>query len=187
MVTQFFALGAAAGAAAERYGLPLPSASTVRGALKPNDANIDAQALSLAKTALINEEGRRNDVYLDSRGYATVGIGHLVLPQDNLKLGDRISNAQVEAFFAKDIATAFAAARTQAKEIDKYNPEMIARLTSVNFQLGTGWRTKFPNTWSLIKNGKIDAAIRNLLASKWYQQTPNRVIAFINTLNNQYA
>jgi GH24 family phage-related lysozyme (muramidase) len=47
-------------------------------------------------------EGRRNDVYLDSRGIPTVGIGHKVLPEDNLKVGDVISDAQVEAFYVKD-------------------------------------------------------------------------------------
>lgn len=180
-------IGAAAGALAERYGVPLPNASMIRGQFVNNPQAIEAAAFTRAKQILLAEEGVRNSVYIDSRGFPTVGIGHKVLPTDNLKVGDTISNAKVNQFFAQDIAKAFSAAKSQAREINKYTPEMIARLTSVNFQLGTGWRYKFPNTWALIKQGKIDAARRNLISSAWYRQTPNRVIAFVNTLQNQYA
>ena len=44
-------------------------------------------------------EGRRNDVYLDTLNKPTVGIGHLVVPGDNLEVGDVITDAQVSAFF----------------------------------------------------------------------------------------
>ncbi len=33
-------------------------------------------------------EGKRLDVYRDSRKKLTVGIGHLIVPADKLKLGD---------------------------------------------------------------------------------------------------
>jgi len=38
-------------------------------------------------------EGRRNDVYLDTLNKPTVGIGHLVVAGDNLKIGDVIADA----------------------------------------------------------------------------------------------
>ena len=44
-------------------------------------------------------EGRRNDVYLDTLGKPTVGIGHLVVAADNLKVGDVISDARVSDLF----------------------------------------------------------------------------------------
>lgn len=180
-------LGVAAGAAAERYGLTLPGISVVRGAMQDRDSNIEQQAFNKARAYLIQEEGRRNTVYLDSLGKPTVGIGHLVVPSDNLKVGDTISNARVDQFFAKDIDKAFKAAIEQAVELNRYNVDMIARLTSVNFQLGTGWRRKFPNTWSLLKSGRKDSAIRALQKSDWMKQTPNRVLAFINTINTQFS
>ena len=37
------------------------------------------------------DEGERLDVYNDHLDQPTVGIGHLVLPTDNLALGDNIS------------------------------------------------------------------------------------------------
>lgn len=187
MVAAYLGLGILAGAAAERYGLPLPSFNAVKGSLVETDAQIEFNAFALAKSELVSEEGRRSDAYLDSRGILTVGIGHKVLSSDNIKLGQVITDARIDDLFSQDLAPAFSAAKSQAREINKYNAEMIARLTSVNFQLGTYWRTKFPNTWSLIKNGKIQQAINNLYDSAWYQQTPNRVIAFASTLQNQFA
>jgi GH24 family phage-related lysozyme (muramidase) len=181
------AVGAGIGAVAERYGLPVPNINMVRGQFVNNAQNIDAQAFELAKREIIYHEGNRTTVYRDSLGIPTVGIGHKVLPQDNLKVGDSISTARVNQFFAADIAKAFDAAKSQARELNKYNPQMIASLTSVNFQLGTGWRSKFPNTWSLIKSGNTQAAINNLVKSAWYRQTPNRVTSFVNTLRTQYA
>ena len=152
-----------------------------------NNQQIESQAFTKAQQYLIAEEGIRTTVYKDSLGFLTVGIGHKVVPADNLKLGDTISSARVNAFFNKDIAGAFKAAVSQSKDLGKYNVDMIARLTSVNFQLGTGWRYKFANTWAYLQNGQVQQAINNLVKSAWYKQTPNRVIAFINTLQNQYA
>ena len=41
---------------------------------------------------IAEREGRRNDVYKDSLGKLTVGIGHLVVPSDHLNFGERISD-----------------------------------------------------------------------------------------------
>ncbi|MDX1939665.1 MAG: glycoside hydrolase family protein [Saprospiraceae bacterium] len=181
-------LGLGLGALSERYTWPFfPNYRDVVTMTTGTDEDIETRALARAKAILIAEEGRRNDVYRDTRGFLTVGIGHKVIPADNLVYGQTISNERIDSLFATDIARAFTAAVSQAKEIGRYNVDMVARLTSVNFQLGTAWRTKFPNTWTLIKNGNINQAIQNLINSAWYQQTPTRVANFISTLQSQYA
>lgn len=63
---------------------------------------------------LRDREGCRYDVYLDQLKKPTVGIGHLVTPGDKLKVGDRIDDSQVSAFFKKDSAKALSASRSQA-------------------------------------------------------------------------
>jgi len=64
-----------------------------------------AQAERLRKT-LIKDEGQRLKVYEDSEGHLTVGVGHKVLPADNLKLGDTITQEQSDAFFEGDMVNA---------------------------------------------------------------------------------
>lgn len=54
-------------------------------------------------TFLRQNEGRALKVYLDDCGIPTCGVGHVVLPQDGLKLGDAITEAQSDAFEAHDV------------------------------------------------------------------------------------
>jgi lysozyme len=51
-------------------------------------------------------EGERLTAYRDSAGKLTVGIGHLVRPQDNLKSGDKITKAESLAFLLADVSEA---------------------------------------------------------------------------------
>lgn len=127
-------------------------------------------------------EGRRNDVYLDSLGKATVGIGHLVLPGDNLNVGDRVADAQVDALFRQDGAAAMKAARAQAQEAGITDSAFIPYLASVNFQLGTEWTATFPRTWRMIVDGHYEDAAKALDGTIWARQTPVRVQDFQQAL-----
>lgn len=120
-------------------------------------------------------EGYSNRVYADSLGKPTVGIGHLVLPEDNLKLGDVISDERVMEFWHKDSAGAFGAAMKQAESAGICDPCFVAALASVNYQMGTGWRKKFPTIWALIEAGRYDEAADRLEGTLWNRQTPVRV------------
>lgn len=44
--------------------------------------------------------------YLDDRGHPTVGMGHLIHPDDNIKVGQKISKERAEAFARADLADA---------------------------------------------------------------------------------
>ncbi len=127
-------------------------------------------------------EGCRTTVYADSRGLPTVGIGHLVVPADDLRLGDVISEDRVNALFADDSRDALAAAWAQAGQAGITSDAFIPYLASVNFQLGTGWTQKFPNTWKMIVDGQYDAAATALDGTLWQQQTPVRVQDFQQAL-----
>lgn len=131
---------------------------------------------------IAEREGRRNDVYRDSLGKLTVGIGHLVVANDNLKFGDRISDDQVTSLFEKDSAPAMRAARAQALEASITDSAFIPYLASVNFQLGVRWTDTFPHTWNMIVDGKYADAAEALEGTLWAKQTPVRVKDFQNAL-----
>lgn len=169
--------------------LAMLAAGAAYGVSSMGNNSIDDRAFQEARSLLIAREGRRNDIYKDSLGKLTGGIGHLLTPNElaYYKLGDRVTDEQIEQWFQDDIAKAFAAAKQQALELQKYTPGMIAALTSVNFQLGTGWRSKFSNTWARIKSGKIQEAIVALNSSSWAKQTPTRVADFKAALQREFA
>ena len=130
---------------------------------------------------LESREGKRYDVYLDSVGKPTVGIGHLVLPGDNLKVGDRVTEEQIAIWFDKDIQTAKNKAIVQCQELDIHNEEILNIFISANYQLGD-FKKVFNTTFDLIKNKKYAKAILNIAISKWMQQTPIRAGDMISAI-----
>lgn len=130
---------------------------------------------------LESREGKRYDVYLDSVGKPTVGIGHLVLKEDNLKVGDRVTEAQIAIWFNKDIQTAKNKAIVQCQELDIHNEEILNIFISANYQLGD-FKKVFNTTFDLIKNKKYAKAILNIAISKWMQQTPIRAGDMISAI-----
>jgi GH24 family phage-related lysozyme (muramidase) len=134
------------------------------------------------RNLMILREGRVDRVYPDSRGLPTVGIGHLVVPADNLSLGDPVSPRQIDDFFHADAATALDAAWAQAGEAGITSVAFIPGLASVNFQLGDNWTQKFPNTWTMIVNGRYADAAHALDGTLWQKQTPVRVADFQHAL-----
>lgn len=129
-------------------------------------------------------EGFRNKVYLDTLGNPTGGWGHLILKSDNMKVGDLIPLTLAEKWLEEDVRKAYEAALEQAAELGlSEDLKLVVVLTSVNYQLGVKWRSKFPNTWGCIKGKNYSQAIENLLNSAWFDQTPVRVRDLIKELD----
>lgn len=136
---------------------------------------------------LILREGVRNVVYKDSLGKPTGGVGHLILPSDNLSVGDTISTDTVERWLKEDSETAFQAALKQAKEIGIETDDFIIALTSVNFQLGSGWVRKFKTSYPNLVKGNWKKAIVGFKGSLWNKQTPVRVKDFVEAIERAFA
>ena len=124
----------------------------------------------------------RRDVYLDSRGLPTVGIGHLEQPGDNLRVGQVVPDERIDAFFQADGSRALQRARDQAARAGISDPAFLPRLAAVNYQLGDKWPHKFPKTWGMIQSGDYAAAADELYNSNWVKQTPRRVASFRDAL-----
>ena len=110
-------------------------------------------------------------------------------PDDNLKVGEQIDDARIDAFFQQDAASAMTAAKAHAAEAGIAHGDFLPALASVNFQLGDGWRNKFPAAWQKIKDGDytgaaIDVALNGngTGPSIWKAQTPDRVQDFQSAL-----
>jgi lysozyme len=130
-------------------------------------------------------EGRREKSYLDSLGKPTGGIGHLLSKEEQALYpeGTAIPKEVVDAWFTEDIAEAQAAAAEQGAQVPGSTPEFEEALVSMNFQLGTGWTSKFPTAWANMKAGDFIGAAHELeftsegsgVQSDWMKQTPVRV------------
>jgi GH24 family phage-related lysozyme (muramidase) len=134
------------------------------------------------ETLMRAREGEVLNVYADTKGIPTCGIGHKVLPADNLELGDIITQAQCDAFFAVDGDAAWEAAVAQARQAGITDPAFLPWLASVNFQLGTRWNLAFPNTWGHIVAGDYETAATMVGESEWAEETPQRTEDFQQAL-----
>lgn len=87
--------------------------------------------------AMKEEEGIRYTVYRDVAGYPTVGIGHLVLPEDNLRVGDTISEERAMRFLEKDLKKAEDGVRRLVGDLPINQNEFDA-LVDLVFNVGEG-------------------------------------------------
>jgi GH24 family phage-related lysozyme (muramidase) len=131
---------------------------------------------------LMVREGFRLTVYKDTLGIPTVGVGHVVKPEDGLTVGETVTKERAYAFLQRDAENAFNAASSQLNELGLTDSNFLVALSSVNFQLGTSWFKKFPKTWALIKSKQYKEAAFEAAKSNWAKQTPIRVKDFQEAL-----
>lgn len=125
-------------------------------------------------------EGFRTHVYKDSLGNLTVGVGHLLTPEELevYKEGDKWEG-DLETQFRKDAAHAYAAGKQQARMIGLLsNKDLIETLGHVCFQLGSQWNKIHKKTWGFLLEKKFIHAAVEAEDSLWYKQTPIRVKDF---------
>ncbi|MBX7457181.1 lysozyme [Qipengyuania sp. 1NDH17] len=127
---------------------PTTSAHPTTKVVEQEDIRKPAHLLKASeqfKQALIEEEGVRYTVYRDVAGYPTVGVGHLIRPADNLRVGDRISDEQVLDFLEQDLKTAERGVAKLVGDLPLYQHEFDALLDLVyNVGLGNVSEKKSP-------------------------------------------
>ncbi|MEX0343126.1 MAG: lysozyme [Erythrobacter sp.] len=115
------------------------------------------------KQALIEEEGVRYTVYRDVAGYPTVGVGHLVEPEDDLRVGDRVSERRVLAFLEADLAEAERGVRELVGDLPLFQHEFDALLDLVyNVGIGNVSPDKSPRLNAAIDAADYDAIVDEL-------------------------
>lgn len=131
--------------------------------------------ITTLKEQLTREEGERLVVYLDSLGILTVGIGHKVLPRDNLKLGDRITPEREHALFEADVAE-------HSRELLHVLPwaqalDVVRRdvLLDLCFNMGLPRLLKFYHMLAYMQDGDWKQAAAALKDSAAYHQEPKRI------------
>jgi lysozyme len=129
---------------------------------------------------LERDEGICLEVYKDSLGYKTVGIGHLIEDDDprwlrNLQVGDKITLAQAEELFEEDLEIATEHAEEIFGTSWIFFPD-IAREVFINmlFNLGRDNFLEFENTIQAAHQLDWAKVAVEMLDSKWANQVGDR-------------
>ena len=142
---------------------PVAAASVMVSAEDERQSAAFLRASDEFKQALIEEEGVRYTVYRDVAGYPTVGVGHLVLPSDNLRVGDRISDQQVLDFLEQDLKVAERGVRILVGDLPLYQHEFDALVDLVyNVGLGNVSEQKSPRLNAAIQDGDYEGIAKEL-------------------------
>lgn len=130
---------------------------------------------------VLRHEGYRNKIYSDSLGFATIGVGHLVLPEDNFKEGVEYPRERLMQVFRTDLANAKFYANLMVKGWDLPEPAFNV-IVSMVFQLGSVKIKKFKNFLASVQAHDWVNAKKHGLDSLWARQTPHRAEELMNIL-----
>ncbi|MFP8558266.1 glycoside hydrolase family protein [Klebsiella michiganensis] len=135
------------------------------------------------------DEGEKLQVYKDTEGYWTIGIGHLLTKNPSKELAisslDKelnrvtsgvISKSESERLFSLDTSRALqdiSRSELSSIYIQMSGPRRAA-LVNMVFQLGLNGVLNFKKMISYLKAQNYPAAADEALDSRWARQTPNR-------------
>lgn len=121
-------------------------------------------------------EGNIDHVYLDSRGFKTAGIGHL-LAGTSYRVGQHVSAKQVATWFKQDVAGAIAGAKRKlGGAYDKLDEARKTVAIDMVFNLGEAGFGEFHRTIHAIQTGRFAEAASNMLQSLWAKQVGHRAV-----------
>ena len=133
------------------------------------------------------DEGVKYEVYLDHLGYATFGIGHLVLdtdPEHGCKIGTAVSEDRVTEAFQRDLDISIAECKVLYDLWDDYPEEVQEILVNMMFNLGRPRLTGFRNMKKALDKCDWSTAAVEGRDSKWYRQVGNRAERLMTRLEN---
>lgn len=117
-----------------------------------------------------------------NKGRLVVGIGHDVVPGDELKLGDKISLERVTKLFKHDVDIAFLGAYKLVNDYDSHPENVQVVLAAMVFQLGYHGAAEFKKMIEAVKDGHYELAAGEMLNSRWNSQTPRRCNAMASLM-----
>jgi lysozyme len=136
------------------------------------------------KEDLTRHEGCKTTVYLCSENIPTVGIGHALLEDEDLGVGDEVSMEEVLYWFKNDCDAALSDCRALFLNFDSL-PDQIKRvLVNMAFNLGRNRLGQFKKMITAINEGNWSKAADEAQDSRWYHQVGNRSVELVEWMRN---
>lgn len=134
--------------------------------------------LDALKAQLPIDEGVKDHAYQDSKGYWTIGVGHLI----DKRLNGHVSGAVIALMLEEDIALADRAARVLVPPFDALSEARKEVICNMAFNLGQQRLSGFVNTLRAINEGRYDAAADGMSSSLWATQVGERATRLVKQM-----
>ena len=132
------------------------------------------------KAEIKRHEGEVLEIYNDSLGYKTLGVGHLCQPNDieySWEIGTPVSQEVVDKYYEQDFHKHYYEAVHVFGSEEGFNnlPEEIQRvLVNMCFNLGGTRLSKFRNMLKACKEHDWSEMARQMEDSRWFRQVGRR-------------
>ena len=129
------------------------------------------------RAELTRDEGYRTDIYPDTEGHATVGIGHLIVsgdPEHGKPVGTKVTDERVQELFTQDISTALEDCNAVFPDFGSFPEEAQRIIANMMFNLGRTRFLGFENFIDAVKDCNWSEAADEMVASDWYGQVKGR-------------
>ena len=123
------------------------------------------------------DEGVKYEVYNDHLGYATFGVGHLVLESDEehgSPLGTAVSESRVIEAFEQDCENVLRDCHILYEDFDDLPEEAQQVIANMMFNMGRPRLSKFKGMKRGVDSRDWNAAADEMVDSAWYRQVTNR-------------
>jgi len=123
------------------------------------------------------DEGVKYEIYNDHLGYATFGIGHLVIdsdPEHGQEIGTSVSEDRVIEAFNSDVQIVLADCERLYNDFNVLPEEVQLIIANMMFNMGRPRLSKFKGMKAGVDAQDWDKAADEMIDSAWYRQVPNR-------------
>ena len=123
------------------------------------------------------DEGVKYEIYNDHLGYATFGIGHLVIdsdPEHGQEIGTAVSKDRVIEAFNKDVQIVLADCEQLYYGFNVLPEEVQLIIANMMFNMGRPRLSKFKGMKAGVDSKDWNKAADEMIDSAWYRQVPNR-------------
>lgn len=152
-----------------------------------NEGIAHPQLVPMARQLLLLEERLRNNAYLCSEGYPTIGVGQRIGPKgaDVGQYQFTLPTPVALKWLEINIALLIGELLTHPKIAPAFaNCNLVRQtiLVSMAYQLGVNGLAGFSHTLAALSDSRWVDAKTHALDSRWAKQTPQRALRHANTL-----
>ena len=123
------------------------------------------------------DEGVKYEIYNDHLGYATFGVGHLVLesdPEFGDPIGTPVSESRVVEAFEQDCENVLRDCHILYEDFDGLPEEAQQVIANMMFNMGRPRLSKFKGMKRGVDSRDWNAAADEMVDSRWYRQVTKR-------------
>ena len=131
------------------------------------------------------DEGVKYEVYNDHLGYATFGVGHLVLesdPEYGDPIGAPVSESRVVEAFEQDCENVLRDCNILYEDFGDLPEEAQQVIANMMFNMGRPRLSKFKGMKRGVDSRDWNAAADEMVDSAWYRQVTNRANRLVDRI-----